>query len=159
MKVLKGIWGFIKKYTVLWIIIAIVGIFAGIDLINYSQYSMQCLKIYTDENPSGDVDKNYFSTPEKDNYVYFDVYVSKNGKPVANHTLVGDKIANGEVQNAYRVTNNDGIATFSFHSNIVTLKDVDKQEIGIFVYDENTAWVIEFRLENSFYSTLTRRPE
>lgn len=158
MKVLKGIWSFIKKYTILWIIVAIVGIFAGIDLINYSGYSLTCLKIYTDENPTGDPSKNYFSTPEKDVYVYFDVYLSKNGSAVSNHTLVGDKIYNGEVQNAYCITNEYGMATFSFHSNIVTLSDVDKQDIGIFVYDENSAWIIEFRVENSFYATLYRRP-
>jgi len=159
MKILNGIWGFLKKYTILWLIFGVVGVFAGIDLINYSRYSMTCLKIYTDENPAGNPEMNYFSTPEEDVYVYYDVYLSRDGKPVENHTLVGDKKANGEVQNAYCITNKEGIATFAFHSNIVSLSDVTQQDIGIFVYDEDSAWIIEFRVENTFYSTLFRRPD
>ncbi len=154
----RGFVNFLAKFKAVWIICGIVLCFCAVDFANYTTYSLQISKVYTEDNPEGDLKKLYFSTSDKQETIYFRVKITSGDLPCANHTLVAVGKKSGLITEARQVTNANGEATFTFVPNTVFRMDTIEVESSVLFYDESTAWIIEFRVENLFNTPLYRRP-
>ena len=153
---LNAILSFLKKFIPVWIVLGVVMVFALVDYINYAQYDLKLVSVYTEENPDGDPNKLYYSTYEKDELLYYKVQVTRNNKPMKNHTMVAVGQKSGAIMVARQVTNDNGEAVFEL-SVFPVYSEPNSIEAEVQFYDESTAWIIEFRLERNFTTTLYKR--
>ena len=152
----SAILSFLKKFIAVWVTLGVVLSFALVDYINYKQYKLELVSVYTDENPEGIPEKLYYSTYEKDELLYYKVKVSRNNKPMKNHTLVAVGQQSGAIMVARQKSDEEGCAIFEL-SVFPIYYEVDNIEAKVQFYDESTAWIIEFRLEKIFTTTLYKR--
>lgn len=149
---------FLKKYLALLIVIAIVGVFSIVDLVNAKSYDMTLVSAYTTENTEKDPNKNYFSYYGEP-YVTLEmsVRVTKKDKPCKDHVIaaVGE---NGTIFASRNVTDENGIVTFQLSVNFVEDDEEEKIQAGAYFFEESSAYVIEFRVDKTIMVDLFKRP-
>mgnify|MGYP002626840974 CR=1 FL=1 len=132
--------------------------FALVDYINYSCYKLELVNVYSEDNLEGDPNRLYYATVNKSEDIYYKIKVTKNNKPCHNHTLVAVGQQSGVIRIARQISDEQGEATFILAVNTV-FQNIDSIEAIVQFYDESTAWIIEFRLEKYFVTTLYKRAE
>ncbi len=153
----SAILAFLKKFIPVWIVLGVCLTLYVIDAINASGYEITLVKAYTDDNPEGDMNKLYFATPEKEEIIHLDLQITAFGKPKSNHSIVGVEKKAGNIQEARKKTDENGICTFNFSCYPEYDEYLESKQAEILFYEESSALLIEVQVRTIVEFTLYRR--
>ncbi len=147
----KKIGKFFLRYIPVWVILLSFASCAFADFLIYKQYDIS-VSSYNAEHGS----TLYYSTVEKDEKIYFDVYLSRNNEPVKGHSIVGIGNKGGQIVVPRVSTDDTGHALFEYAPN-PQYREPSSVMGEVYFYDENNSVIIEFRLEKIFDFTMVKR--
>ncbi len=148
----KKVGRFFLRYIPVWVLLTAFASCALFDFILYKQYDLVLSSSYNGENGS----TLYYSTVDKDEKIYFDVYLSRGGTPVSGHSLVGIGNKGGQIVVPRVTTDSSGHALFEYAPN-PQYREPASVNGQVYFYDESNSVIIEFRLERTFDFTMIKR--
>ncbi len=148
----KRIGKFFLHYIPVWVILIAFASCALADFIIYKQYDLTLSSSYNGDRES----TLYYSTVEKDEKVYFDLCLTRNGRPVSGHSLVGIGNKGGQIVVPRVSTNANGHALFEYAPN-PQYREPSTVTGEVYFYDESNSVIVEFRLERTFDFTMVKR--
>jgi hypothetical protein len=143
---------FFKRTWVVWGLLFVFACCCLGDYIHYRMFDLTCLSY---QNQSDQTSALYYSTPDLDEKIHITVYLTHRGEPVSGHSLVGIGKKGGQIAVPRLVSDTEGKAIFEYVPNpqYRSPESVDGQ---VYVYDESTAIIVEFRLERYFDFTMVK---
>ena len=142
---------FFLRYIPVWIILLAFASCALADFIIYKQYDLNVTSYNAEHEAT-----LYYSTTDRDEKIYFDVYLTKDGKPVNGHSIVGIGNKGGQIVVPRVTTNEEGHALFEYAPN-PQYREPPSVKGEVYFYDEDNSVIIEFRLEKTFDFTMIKR--
>jgi hypothetical protein len=146
---------FFKRTWVVWALLFVFACCCLGDYIHYRMFDLTCLSC---QNQAASTSVLYYSTPDIDEKIDITVFLTHRGQPVQGHSLVGIGKKGGQIAVPRLVSDAEGKAVFEYVPN-PQYRSPESVEGQVYIYDESTAVIVEFRLERYFDFTMVKPTE